>query len=950
MPDFPSALGLQERAELYEAQSSILEKSTRGSELDEILRDLCTQVEGLLDSGSRCSVLLIDDGRVHHGAAPSLPGAYVDVIDGTPIGPRAGSCGTAAYTESRVIVEDISTSTLWEEYRQHAEPHDLVACWSTPVFDGDGGILATFAVYPPTRTSPSDYELAVLDAFSNITGLVIERSQVHSQLAAEKLRLKSIVQGTGAGAWEWNPKNDTATITDDWARILGYEVEELEPVSFARISELAHPDDVERVRSEIQVHFRGETDFFESEFRMRHKSGKWIWLLDRGRVVERDDDGAPTLVAGMHMDITARKRREQTLRENEQDLELTLDSIADAVVTANIDLEVTRMNRVGEELTGLSFEEMKGKPITDLLPFLRNIPLEGRRDGTDGRTAPIEDEIFELDRPDGSSLTIACSANLFWADKRDDRRLVVSFRDISERHRIQAELRRSKDVLDRTSRLGRIGGWELDLVNEEVWMSEHARRILGSPNKPTITLEYAFTQILEGRDRVRRAIERTIEQGEPYQVEFLADTPDGDRWIRSTGMPEMEDGECLRIHGSIQDVTEQKTNEKHLQRMQKLESLGRLAGGIAHDFNNILMGFFASVGFAVDELDDQHPARAELEEAQAALDRAKRLTGQLLTFAKGGAPIKDHVSLDDLVERVVRFDLSGSDIRPVFDIDSDLWPAEADQGQLQQVFSNLAVNAREAMQESGNLYISMQNTVVASANDLQLPPGRYIRASVRDEGPGIPTDRIDRLFEPYYSTKEDGRGLGLATVYSVVNQHGGYIGVDSSGDGAEFIIHLPASPHNSPEEPQSSAREQVEDFDSVGRARVLVIDDEPAVRRACRRMLESMGHSVECVEDGADGIECYVAAIDDGTPFDLVITDLTIPGGMGGRETLQRLLEVAPSARVIASTGYTDDPVLANYADYGFVGIAPKPYTRDELEQVVRDALLEKDKQPTSRR
>ncbi|MGM0556972.1 MAG: hybrid sensor histidine kinase/response regulator [Myxococcota bacterium] len=940
MSDSAPTLSPLERSELFEAQAVVLEESTRGSDLTEVLHVLCLEVEALLDEDAKCSVLLVEDGCVHHGAAPSLPGAYVDAIDGTPIGPKAGSCGTAAHTRERIIVDDIGTDPLWEDYRHIAQAHDLVACWSTPVIDGSGNLLATFAIYPPERTSPSDYEIAVLDAFSNVTGLVIERARAQSQLAAEKRRLASIVQGTGAGAWEWNPQTDEATVTKDWARILGYEVEELEPVSFETIAELAHPDDGARVEAEIQAHFQGETDFFESEFRMRHKSGRWIWLLDRGRVIERDDDGAPTLVAGMHLDITDRKRREQALRENEQDLALTLDSIADAVVTTNVDLEITRMNAVAEELTGRRFDDAAGCSITEILPFLENITLEVEPSDTPEKRPLIEDEVFELAQIDGTSLTISCSASLFRAAEDDGHRLVVSFRDISERHRIQAELRRSRDVLDRTSRLGQIGGWELDVRNDEIWMSAHARRILGRPDEYTATLERGFENIIEGGERVQHALQRTIEQGEPYQVDFLTQTSDGTKkWIRSTGRPEFEDGECVRIHGALQDVTTQRNTEKHLQRMQKLESLGRLAGGIAHDFNNILMGFFASVSFAADELEEGHPAHRELEEAQAALDRAKRLTGQLLTFAKGGAPVKDHVTLDDLVERVVRFDLSGSDIRPLFDIDDDLWPTKADPGQLQQVFSNLAVNAREAMQESGNLYISMQNTFLTASDELQLPPGRYIRACVRDEGPGISSEHIDRLFEPYFSSKEKGRGLGLATVYSVVNQHGGHVGVESSADGAEFIIHLPASTGVRARKSDTQVEDGTGDEAPVERARILVIDDEPAVRRACSRMLETLGHSVVSVDDGSTGIERYLEAAREGEPFELVITDLTIPGGMGGRETLTRLLEKAPAARVVASTGYTDDPVLANWAEYGFVGIAPKPYTLEQLAQVVRDAL-----------
>ena len=663
-------LTTRERADLFEAQNRVLEESARGAGLDSTLATLCQQVESIIEGAARCSVLLVEDDKLVHGAGPSLPEGYLAEVDGLPIGPSVGSCGTAAHRGEPVIVPDVSTDPLWAEHRDLSQKYDIEACWSVPLFGSNGDVVATFAVYPGSPSAPTPQERRILDAFSDLAELLIQREQTTRELSAERRRLETVVEGTNAGVWEWNPQDDTATISDAWARVLGYEVDELTPMTFEEATELAHPEDLEIVESVIQAHFRGETDFFECEFRMRHKAGHWVWLHDRGRVVERDADGQPILVVGMHLDITDRKRRAEVLRRN-------------------------------------------------------------------------------------------------------------------------------KEVLDRTSRLARIGGWEYDVDTGELWLSDQTKRLYGLATDAQVPFDDAIAQLVEGkpRQRLRDAFERATKHGEPYEVDTQLRRPDGRViWVRCTGQPVMRDGRCARIHGSIQDVTARKQTEQQLQQMRNMESLGRLAGGIAHDFNNILMGFFANVSFARDQLDHEHPAADDLHEAEQALDRAKRLTGQLLTFAKGGAPVKETVSLGDLVQRVVRFDLSGSRTKPVFDIEEGLWTTEADLGQLQQVFSNLTINAREAMQEAGHLYVSLENVVLARDQDVPVTPGRYIRARVRDTGPGIDKSALDQVFDPYFSQKAEGRGLGLATVYSVMQRHDGHVRARTSDDGgAEFELFLPAT-------------------------------------------------------------------------------------------------------------------------------------------------------------
>jgi signal transduction histidine kinase/ligand-binding sensor protein/CheY-like chemotaxis protein len=385
------------------------------------------------------------------------------------------------------------------------------------------------------------------------------------------------------------------------------------------------------------------------------------------------------------------------------------------------------------------------------------------------------------------------------------------------------------------------------------------------------------------------------------------------------------------------DITKRKQAEEELHSMQKLQSVGTLAGGVAHDFNNILMGLFGTISLAKDELPPNHPAYKSLDEAGTSMNRAIRLTRQLLTFAKGGSPIREDVGLGTLVEEVARFDLSGSQVQLVYHSASDLGLADADKGQIQQVISNLTINARQAMPEGGHLFITLENAIVADQIIPGLHPGHYIKITVRDEGTGIDPKNIGRIFDPYFTTKQSGSGLGLATSYSIINKHGGHIGVFSElGRGATFTLYLPASKTPPAAETKSFS---LEGGRPVRPARVLVMDDEEPVCRVVSRMLKRGGYSAATAPGGQEAIQMYREALEAGTPFDVVIMDLTIPGGIGGKAAVKNLLEIDPHARVLVSSGYADDPVMANYAAYGFMGVVSKPYTQDHLLDIVAQVL-----------
>jgi signal transduction histidine kinase/CheY-like chemotaxis protein len=374
--------------------------------------------------------------------------------------------------------------------------------------------------------------------------------------------------------------------------------------------------------------------------------------------------------------------------------------------------------------------------------------------------------------------------------------------------------------------------------------------------------------------------------------------------------------------------------EEDLLRSRKLESLGVLAGGIAHDFNNLLTAILGNITLSLADTEPDEEAHRRLVEAEKASVRAQDLTQQLLTFSRGGAPVRETASIGDLVADSAGFALRGSNVRLDYVLNADLWPAEVDPGQISQVVNNLIINAGQAMPDGGTVTIRTANAVVGDDGPAPLPAGDYVTISVSDQGSGIPPETIERIFDPYFTTKQKGSGLGLATVYSIVKRHGGHIGVETSpGRGATFVVWLPAMRHAAV--PARKAQDAV----APGAGRVLVMDDEPFVRDVIGAMLERLGYEPSFAEHGEEAIAIYREARALGAPFAAVIMDLTIPGGMGGVEAAQKLRLIEPGVRIIVSSGYSNDPVMANYRDYGFVGVARKPYRVGELSRVLDEAL-----------
>jgi signal transduction histidine kinase/CheY-like chemotaxis protein len=374
-----------------------------------------------------------------------------------------------------------------------------------------------------------------------------------------------------------------------------------------------------------------------------------------------------------------------------------------------------------------------------------------------------------------------------------------------------------------------------------------------------------------------------------------------------------------------------------LLKIGKLESLGIFGGGVAHDFNNILTGILANVSMAQAHTDAD--GASMLRDVENAVQRAKQLTGQLLAFAKGGEPVRQSAGIEEVIRETCHFTLAGSPVRARFQIPADIHRLSMDAGQISQVIQNIALNAAQAMPEGGEVVVSCANCRVEAQDSLPLAAGDYVRVCFIDDGPVIEAKYLGRLFEPYFTTKETGNGLGLAICQSIITKHNGHIAAASpapSGGGAMFTVWLPASQ----EAPLPAAKES-RDIRPAAAGVVLVMDDDQIIREVMGKILGSAGYTVLFAEEGRKALGLYSERLAQGKPVDCVILDLTISGGMGGKSAMEALRRIDPQVKGIISSGYISDPLVTAYADYGFAGAIGKPFSANEFLSVVQQVLGE---------
>lgn len=594
-----------------------------------------------------------------------------------------------------------------------------------------------------------------------------------------------------------------------------------------------------------------------------------------------------------------------------------VEKSSEGIIVLDSDGAVRYVNPAGEALLGRDAEDLLGKEF--------GVPLDGSKIEIDFVRKGGDYGVAEL----YAEKSICLGGPSY----------IAYLRDVTDLKKAEDALHISEESLAEAQHIAHIGSWEWDLASSSLKCSEEIFNILGIMSDGFSETLEAFLQSVhpEDREAVRGMMVKAAHAG-TCSLDFRIIQPNNrERFVHCHAQPKLDRaGKVGSIIGTILDLTERKRIEEEIIKSQKLDSLGVLAGGIAHDFNNLLTGITGSISLAKVLLSPGDRAYKILSDSERAAKRAADLTNQLLVFAKGGEPVKKTVALKEVVTEAATFALSGSKALSEFVIPDTLWPADADPGQIGQVINNLVLNASQSMPNGGIISVCCENVRLKS-NEPSGEECAYVKISIKDQGTGIPEEHFQKIFDPYFTTKHKGNGLGLAITYSIIKKHGGHIDfISSPGAGTIFNVYIPASISTS-----ASTEREADESASIfkARGRVLVMDDEDIIREVAGELLECMGCEVATAKDGIEALQKYMRALEGGVPFDAVIMDLTVPGGMGGMEAIKQLLEIDPNAKAIVSSGYSSDTIIANFKEYGFSDVILKPYTIKSFSSVLQKVL-----------
>jgi PAS domain S-box-containing protein len=751
----------------------------------------------------------------------------------------------------------------------------------------------------------------------------------HNDCAASTCTLsaalyKELVESSQDLIWQCDVEGRYIFLNRAWEKSLGYQVKEM---LGRRLTDFVSTERAEQDASTFSM-LLCEGSLRDYETPLLHRDGHEVWLSFNATTV-KNSDGQILGTSGLAYDISARKLAETELKESRQRYrEMVLRSPMGMHFYDLIDdrLVFSDFNPAADRLLGVSNAQFVGKTIEDAFPPLAatEIPMRYRAAAADGTPWSTEQVVYHDEQIEG--------AFEVYAFQISHNKMVAVFLEITDRKRAEEALKNEKERV--TVTLGSIGDGVIatDVSGHITLMNKVAENMTGwtiqeaagRPLKAVFNIINESTRV-PSQNPVERVL-RTLSIVEIENHTVLIAKDGTERLIADSGAP-IFDSKC-KIIGVVlvfRDVTEKTKLNETVRRAQKLESLGVLAGGIAHDFNNLLGGIFGYIDLARDMSQDPN-IRDYLEKAFFTMDRARALTDQLLTFSKGGRPILKTLDPSPIIARAAKFMLTGTDVSLTCDFAPDLKRCRIDENQFGQVIDNIVINAKQAMPQGGRISIKAENVILTEGDHRVPSPGEYVRISFKDTGCGIPKEILPNIFDPFFTTKQMGSGLGLSTCYSIIQQHGGAVDAESlPGVGSTFILYLPAIAGD-------------EDVPATGTAvvlptpkgRILIMDDEDYIREVLGDMLLSLGFQVKAVDCGERAVEAMrEETVDD--RYIAAILDLTVPGKMGGKKASERLLEIRPDLPIFLSSGYSDDPVIATPASFGFSGSFIKPYRKQHL-------------------
>ena len=732
--------------------------------------------------------------------------------------------------------------------------------------------------------------------------------------------------------------------------LFGYTKKEILKMHFQKL--YVDPDEGYRLRKEME-----EKDSVQNfETRLCRKSDvEMDCILDM--VCRRSDDGSILEYQGIIRDISEAKCAQQALKASQQRLSQIINFLPDATFAIDLEGKVITWNQAMENLSGIKAQEMLGKGDYEYAtPFYGErrpvlINLVGKRD------KEIEKK-YQFVKKEGESLVcetydclvkpggfLWCKASFLYDQSGEVIGAIQSFRDITDRKVAEEALRESEEKYRNILKNIEDGYFEVDIAGNFTFFNESLGKILGYSKDELVGMNNSEYTDQENAKKLYAAFNTVHTTGKPdkgFDWEIIR--KDGSKGYveASVSLRKGSEDQPIGFRGIVRDITVQKKMLERLQKTKKLESLGVLAGGIAHDFNNLMSAVMGNISLARIEMKPGSKGFKNLVQAEKASIQTKELTARLITFSKGGEPIKETVSVGNLVKDSVTSLLKGSDINAEFSIPDGISLTKVDKDQMKQSIHNIVTNAQEAVGEQGTINVSCENVNIGEKDTLTLKDGKYVKISIVDQGPGIPDKDLAKIFDPYFSTKEmgtqKGMGLGLSVSDSIVKKHDGIITVESElGTGTTFSIYLPASVKEIIE--SAPVKKPVPEISVTRGGKILVMDDEEVIRDVSNALLTHLGYNVGVAVEGVEVIEMYEKAMKSEKPFEAVILDLTNKVGMGGAEAMAKLLEIDSDVKAIVTTGYSSDPIMNKFREHGFRGALPKPFNLDHLKTALQDAI-----------
>jgi two-component system cell cycle sensor histidine kinase/response regulator CckA len=789
------------------------------------------------------------------------------------------------------------------------------------------------------RVAEKDRQLA--EAEARLAGL-------ECRLAASEQRFAYLTSGSPLGFFEYNNREEEAYYSPRYKEMLGYRADEL-PDLKSTFKELLHPEDANTDWLAEREQLAEGLSRFTRSFRLRHRDGTYRWIESTG-VETVDPIERRVGVLGFHRDITARKALEERLHQSEERFNLIITSSPLGFFDADLVTGRAYYSPLWKSMLGYRPEELPDTQQTwlDLVhPDDRAgaIAVHAQRDFGESRR-PFSHTV-RLRHKQGHHRWVQASGIDFFSPDGRLLRTLGFHADIDALKTAEEALATEKEFLGVTLDSISDGVVTTDADGHVTYLNARAETLCGLRSSEALGLpieefyRLAGAQPRRQADNPVRAVLVTGLRAAPHDPAHLVSPGRPESVIADNAAPIVDPagqmtGAVLVFH----DITDRHRAAEELQKAGRIESLGVLAGGIAHDFNNLLTAMLGNLSVARSAPDLPVRTTGALERAEKACWRARDLTGQLLTFSRGGDPVRKLLSLPVILEQAVRGATSNQPgIQIQYECPPDLPVIEADESQIVQVIHNLALNAAQAMPGGGALRVraalAESPAGLAAVQEAESVASAYVEIVLQDSGSGIAAENLSKIFDPFFSTRSNGTGLGLAIAYSIVRKHEGVIRVESRlGVGSTFTVYLPVAP-----QAMAPTRDKPLPAPPRPTGRVLFMDDDPDILELAGAILQLLDYEPVLTHEGSEALAEYHAARAAGRPFAAVILDLTIPGGMGGKETMRRLREIDPGVRAIVSSGYSNDAVIADFRAYGFVAMVAKPYRMEDLARALTEAI-----------